>query len=82
MTVTRTRQMNEESVGVNARKPDSLAENWGWLEEEQQEALAQVGGCGRVSSPIWSRVYGPKPGRRSDLQLVTEGFRGWNQGRW
>lgn len=28
-------------VGMNEQSPDSLAENWGWLEEEQRELLAQ-----------------------------------------
>lgn len=26
-------------VGVNEQRPDSLAEHWSWLEEEQQEEL-------------------------------------------
>lgn len=62
-------------VGMNEQSPDSLAENWGWLEEEQREELAQAGGWSQgVSSLTGSKVCSLKLGRSSDLQLVTEGL--------
>lgn len=62
-------------VGMNEQSPDSLAENWGWLEEEQQKELAQVWGWSQgVSSLTGSRVCSLKLRRSFNLQLVTEGL--------